>query len=42
MTHIAGVKNKVADCLSRSPAEPAEEMDLIDDRDGEDSSIKLK
>ena len=42
MTHIAGVKNKVADCLSRSPAEPAEEMDLIDDRDGEDSSIKTE
>ena len=40
MIHIAGVKNKVADCLSRSPAEPAEEMALIDDRDDEESSTK--
>ena len=33
MVHVAGVKNKVADCLSRSPSEPAEHMDLIDDMD---------
>ena len=33
MIHVAGVKNKVADCLSRSPSEAAEHMDLIDDMD---------
>ena len=31
MVHVAGVKNKVADCLSRNPSDPAEHMDLIDD-----------
>ena len=44
MIHVAGVKNRVADCLSRSPAEPAEQMDLIDDQDDEHSppqNIKL-
>ena len=33
MVHVAGVKNKVADCLSRSPSEEAEHMDLTDDMD---------
>ena len=31
ITHVDGVKNKVADCLSRHPADPAEHMELIDD-----------
>ena len=31
ITHIDGVKNKVADCLSRHPADPAVHMELIDD-----------
>ena len=33
MIHVDGVRNKVADCLSRSPSEAAEHMDLIDDMD---------
>ena len=31
ITHVDGVKNKVADCLSRHPADPAVHMELIDD-----------
>ena len=31
MTHVDGVRNKVADCLSRHPSDPAEHMELIDD-----------
>ena len=31
MVHVSGVKNRVADCLSRSPSDPAEHMVLIDD-----------
>ena len=33
MIHVDGVRNQVADCLSRSPSEAAEHMDLIDDMD---------
>lgn len=33
MIHVDGVRNKVADCLSRSPSDAAEHMDLIDDMD---------
>ena len=33
ITHISGVKNKVADCLSRNPSEPADQLHLIDDQD---------
>ena len=41
MDHVAGVKNRVADCLSRSPSEPAEHMDLIDDQDNTTNKIGM-
>ena len=41
MDHVAGVKNRVADCLSRSPSEPAEHMDLIDDMDNTINKIGM-
>ena len=31
IVHVEGVRNKVADCLSRNPSEPAEHMELTDD-----------
>ncbi|CAL4126406.1 unnamed protein product, partial [Meganyctiphanes norvegica] len=44
MIHVAGFKNRVTDCRSQSPADPAEQMDLIEDQDDEHSpsqNIKL-
>ena len=38
--HISGVKNKVADCLSRHPSEPANHLDLIDDMPIEAAAIE--
>ena len=45
MVHISGVKNRVADCLSRSPVDAAEKVELIDesteDRPSQNTKINV-
>ena len=33
MVHVSGIKNRVADCLSRTPSDPADQMYLTDDQE---------